>query len=59
MKDLTKKEKGNLTVFFSTKRFDTSNLWKHHILMYHWPDMEKSVSIINYFYILNVLHCIL
>ena len=34
---------------FCTKRFDTSNSWTHHILMYHWPDMQKSVSIIYYF----------
>ena len=54
-----KKGERKFDCVFCTKRFDTSNLWKHHILMYHWPDMEKSVSIINYFYILNVLHCIL
>ena len=54
-----KKGERKFDCVFCTKRFDTSNLWKHHILMYHWPDMEKSVSIINYFYILNVLHCII
>ena len=54
-----KKGERKFDCVFCTKRFDTSNLQKHHILMYHWPDMEKSVSIINYFYILNVLHCII
>ena len=54
-----KKGERKFDCFFCTKRFDTSNLRKHHILMYHWADMEKFVSIINYFYILNVLHCIL
>ena len=36
-----KKGERKFECLFCTKRFDTSNLQKYHIFMYHWPDMEK------------------
>ena len=51
-----KKGERKFDCVFCTKRFDTSNLWKHHILMYHWPDIDKSVSIIYYFNIFITMY---
>ena len=44
-----KKGERKFECLFCTKRFDTSNLRKYHIFMYHWPDIEKSVSMTFFF----------
>ena len=45
-----KKVERKFECLFCTKRFDTSNLWKYHIFMYHWPNIEKSVSMTYFFW---------
>ena len=51
-----KKRERKFECLFCTKRFDTSNLWKYHIFMYHWPDIEKFVSMT--FFMKNICYCI-
>ena len=29
---------------FCTKRFEMHHVWKHHIPMYHWKDLDSKVS---------------
>ena len=35
---------------FCSMRFDTTELRRHHIYMYHWKSMDKAVSEIYFYY---------